>query len=80
MAAPPGRILWGVPAMMTNAQRQLREELNAYTFDLEERLEATRRVQKWLEQAISQAQPEASNLHHYVNLLLARPSREGRLH
>ncbi len=50
--------------MMTEAQRQLHQALNAHKSDLEieqaatsdcdfeERIEATRRVLKWLEQAI----------------------------
>jgi hypothetical protein len=60
--------------MMTEAHRLLHAELNAHTCDLEERLEATRRVLNWLERAtFKQAQPEAPSLHHDVNLLLAKP-------
>jgi hypothetical protein len=54
--------------MMTEAQRQLQEELNAHTSDLQARLDATRDVLKWLKQAIRQAQPEASKLHHNENV------------
>jgi hypothetical protein len=66
--------------MITEAQRQLHEALNAHTSDLQERLDASRYVLKWLEEATRQAQPEASKLHHYVNFLLAKPSPEDRLH
>jgi hypothetical protein len=74
---------------MTDAQRKLHQALKAHKFDLEiergtasdcdleERIEATRRVLKWLEQAtFRQAQPEACTLHQDVNLLLGKtPSR-----
>jgi hypothetical protein len=60
--------------MMNEAQRQLHDELNAPTSDLEERLAATRRVLDWLEQAtFKQAETEACTLHHDVNLILAKP-------
>jgi hypothetical protein len=74
---------------VTEAQRQLHQALKVHKFDLEiergaasdcdleERIEATRRVLKWLEQAtFRQAQPEACTLHQDVNLLLGKiPSR-----
>jgi hypothetical protein len=74
--------------MRLDAQVLLYEALNAHKSDLEiesaaaqgcdldERLEATRRVLNWLEQATcKKAQPEAPLLHHDVNLLLAKALR-----
>jgi hypothetical protein len=78
--------------MRLDAQALLYQALNAHKSDLEieqaaasdyelgERLEATQRVVEWLEQAMRQAEPEASSLHHDVNLLLAKPSRGARQH
>jgi hypothetical protein len=72
--------------MRIDAQVQLFKALNAHKSDLEierdaapdcgleERLEATRRVLKWLEQAALE-QPEACTLHQDVNLLLGKTSR-----
>jgi hypothetical protein len=77
---------------MTDAQRQLHQALKARnkfdleiergtaSDDLEDRIEATGRVLKWLEQALEpatfrQAQPEASTLHQDVNLLLGKTPR-----
>jgi hypothetical protein len=72
---------------MTDAQRQLHQALKthisdleiergaALDYDLDERLEATGRVLKWLEQAALE-QPEECTLHRDVNLLLGKtPSR-----
>jgi hypothetical protein len=71
--------------MRLDAQVLLYQALNAHKSDLEiekaatpdcnleKRLEATRRVLIWLEQAtFKQARPEACSLHHDVNLLLAK--------
>jgi hypothetical protein len=75
--------------MMTEAQRHLLEEFNARESNLQERLDSTRRVVKWVKQ-VSQAQPKAFPLHQDINLLwfplrqdinlLWKSSREGRLH
>jgi hypothetical protein len=75
--------------MRIDTQVQLFQALNAHKSDLEierdaasdcgleERIEATGRVLKWLEEAASrQDQPEACTLHQDVNLLLGKtPSR-----
>jgi hypothetical protein len=76
---------------MTDAQVQLYQALKARTSDLEitpgtaldcdldDRMEATRRVLKWLEQALEQPEAEARTLHQDVNLLLgkSRPRKSG---
>jgi hypothetical protein len=68
--------------MMTEAQRHLLEEFNAREPNWQERLHATRRVVKWIQQVtVRQAQPEASRLYHEGHLLMmgkSSPSR--RLH
>ena len=68
---------------MTDAQRQLHQALKVHKFDLEiergaasdcdleDRIEATGRVLKWLEQAtLREARGKACMLHRDVNLLL----------
>jgi hypothetical protein len=71
---------------MTDAQRKLHQALKAHKFDLEierdaasdcdleERIEATRRVLKWLEQAL-EPQPE---LLGEVNDMVRNPSSKSR--
>jgi hypothetical protein len=62
--------------MMTEAQRQLLEEFKARESNLQERLDATWRVVKWINQ-VRQAQPRAFPLHQDINLLW-KSSHEGR--
>ena len=86
---PPRRAAHAAPgtAIMTDAQVQLHPALNARTSDLEitpgaaldcdldGRMEATRRVLRWLDQALEQPEAEARTLHKDVNLLLGKRTR-----
>jgi hypothetical protein len=65
--------------MMTEAQRHLLEEFNAREPNWQERLHATRRLVKWIQQGtVRQTQPEASRLYHYGLLMVGTSSPDSR--